>query len=85
MSQIFIILENLAERARKEAPPMVDVASKVLARLSHEDRPKAWSLLPFASCALVCSTVVLSFSLSLIEMVLDPWSHLFVAAVAVLR
>ena len=77
-------LEGLSARARREELPRVDVSSRVALRLSREVLTPAWPMVLFASSTAVAAAVVLIISLPLIEMLTDPLSAFFLAAINVL-
>lgn len=74
------ILNDLSARAREESPPQIDVSSRVLLRLSQEAPAPAWPMALVAAGSAVAALVVLSISLPLFEMVMDPWSVFFILA-----
>ncbi len=74
------IVKDLSDRAREESPPIIDVSSRVLLRLSRKAPAPAWPMALVASGTAIAALVVLSISLPLFEMVTDPWSVLFILA-----
>jgi hypothetical protein len=74
------ILEDLSIKARRESPPSIDVSARVLLRLKGEVPGPAWPLAFVASGAAVAALAVLSISLPLYEMLMEPWSVFFVMA-----
>lgn len=74
------ILEDLSIKARRESPPSIDVSPRVLLRLKGEVPGPAWPLAFVASGAAVAALAVLSISLPLYEMLMEPWSVFFVMA-----
>jgi len=78
------ILKDLSARAREENPPSIDVASRVLLRLSGKTTAPVWPMALVAFGSAVAALVVLSISLPLFEMVTDPWSAFFILAANVL-
>jgi hypothetical protein len=78
-------IDDLAARARMEGPPQVDVASRVVFRLSRKTRRPVWPLVFVASGLTACAAIVFAVALPLVEMLADPWSAVFMAAANVLR
>jgi hypothetical protein len=74
------IIKDLSARAREENPPIPEVSSRVLLRLSREAPEPAWPMAVVASGSAVAALVALSISLPLYEMVTDPWSFFFILA-----
>jgi hypothetical protein len=84
MTDVLKILEDLSARARREEPPAVDVSSRVVFGLHREAPSPIWPMVLIASSAAVAAAVVLSVSVSMIEMLTDPWSAFFMIAANVL-
>lgn len=80
MTDLLKIMEALADRARREEPPSVDVSSRVVLRLRREVARPAWPMVLVASSAAVAAAAVLIFSFPFIETLTDPWSAFFVIA-----
>jgi hypothetical protein len=80
MMDLLKIMEALADRARREGPPSVDVSSRVVLRLRREVPRPAWPMVFVASSAAVAAAAVLILSFPSIEMLTDPWSAFFVIA-----
>ncbi len=74
------ILKDLSARAREEESPSIDVSSRVLLRLSRKTTASAWPMALVACGSAVAALVVLSASLPLFDMVMDPWSAFFILA-----
>jgi len=80
MTDLLKIMEALADRGRREEPPVVDVSSRVVLRLRSEVPRLAWPMVFVASSAAVAAAAVLILSFPFIEMLTDPWSAFFVIA-----
>jgi len=72
------ILKDLSVRAREENPPVIDVSSRVLLRLSRETPASAWPMALVASGSAAAALAALGIGLPLYEMVTDPWSVFFI-------
>jgi len=80
MTDLLKIMEALADRGRREEPPVVDVSSRVVLRIRSEVPRPAWPMVFVASSAAVAAAAVLILSFPFIEMLTDPWSAFFVIA-----
>jgi len=74
-------LDELSARARREAPPRVDISRRVVLKLQGEVPTPIWPMALIATSAAVGAAVVLIMSMPLIEMLTDPLSVFFVMAV----
>jgi len=74
-------LEELSARARREAPPCVEISRRVVLKLQGEVPTPIWPMALIATSAAVGAAVVVSLSIPLIEMLTDPLSVFFVMAV----
>ena len=84
MTDSLQILKDLSARARREDPPRVDVARRVILRLSGEIPVPAWPMTLVASGAAVTALVVLGITLPFIETLTDPMSAFFLMAINIL-
>jgi hypothetical protein len=84
MKNVLKIVEKLAQQARLEPAPTLDIADKVIARLTREAPAPIWPLAVFTSAtatAAVCTAII---SAPLIEVHTDPWSLYLASIVSLL-
>ncbi len=77
MSDPVNFAETLAERARKETPPQVDVSHAVTIRLNCEPEASQWPVLCFTTGVVLVAAWIAVTSSTLVLSILDPLASLF--------
>jgi len=79
MQDTLKIVEKLAEQARLEPAPTLDVADKVIARLACETPSPTRLVAVFTSATATAAAITMVLCVPLIEVLTDPWG-LYVAS-----